>query len=401
MTTELTWTTRDATTLTDPYPAYQQLRHEAPWFDHPDGYTVVSRHADVMALLADKAIGYEDDPVAGVESRTGAGAFASNIGSWLLSMNDPRHAALRRLIGPAFMPRKVELLRERTKTIVSEAFDTLERAGKGEGLQDLAFEVPSRVICQLMGISAEERPRLAALTADVAAVLFEATPTPEMVAAANAAVAEIDTFFEAQVEARRSRPGDDLISTMVQVADGSDDVTEYELLANVHFMYGAGYEETHCFIASGIFHLLTNPDLVTRLRTDDDGGAAVQQELLRYDTPLQSTLRTVREACEVNGHALAAGQSLQLLLGSANRDELAFPDPDRLIVDRPAEPRIASFGGGNHHCAGHPLARMVSMEVFQELVRRPIHLGVPAEAIAWRPGNVYRCLQSLPLSTTR
>ena len=196
-----------------------------------------------------------------------------------------------------------------------------------------------------MGISAEERPRLAALTADVAAVLFEATPTPEMVAAANAAVAEIDTFFEAQVEARRARPGDDLISTMVQVADGSDDVTEYELLANVHFMYGAGYEETHCFIASGIFHLLTNPDLVTRLRTDDDGGAAVQQELLRYDTPLQSTLRTVREACEVNGQALAAGQSLQLLLGSANRDELAFPDPDRLIVivrPSPASPALAA-----------------------------------------------------------
>ena len=401
MSDQIAWGTNDPATLIDPYPAYRKLRETAPWYEHPDGYTVVSRYDDVMAALSSPAIGYEDDPIAGVASRTGEGSFANNIGSWLLSMNDPRHAALRRLIGPAFLPRKVERLRAGIIERVNGAFDRIEAEGAAEALQDIAFEIPSQVICELMGVSPAERPHLAKLTADVAALLFEASPSQHMIDAGNAAVKDIDAFFEAQVADRRRNPGDDLISTMVGVAAASDDVSDYELLANVHFMYGAGYEETHCFIASGMFHLLANPALATRLACDGDGGVAVQQELLRYDTPLQATLRMVRENCVVNGHPLEAGQTLQLLLGSANRDENAFRDPDTLNADRPPEPRIASFGGGNHHCAGHPLARMVSMEIFKELTRRPIEIAVPPTEVRWRPGSVYRCLESLPLIAAR
>ncbi|MGY1813374.1 cytochrome P450 [Blastococcus sp. SYSU D00820] len=399
MTTPVLWGSDDPQTLVDPYPAYAQLRRDHPWYEHPEGHTVISRYDDVLAALANKVIGFEDDPVAGVAARVGEGAFAENIGSWLLSMNDPRHAALRRLIGPAFMPRSVERLRAGVVDRVQSQFDAVAAAGTADALQVIAFEVPSDVICQLMGIPLQDRAHLAKLTNDVAALLFEAVPGPEMVAAGNDAVRQIDEYFASVVAERRADPGDDLISIMCQVAAAAGDITDYEVLANVHFMYGAGYEETYCFIASGMYHLLTHPGLARHLATDPDGGAAVQTELLRFDTPLQSTLRVVREDTEVNGHRLEAGQRLQLLIGAANRDGDVFPDPDTLRPDRPAQPRIASFGGGVHHCAGHPLARMVSMEIFQEMLRRPVRLAVPAEEVTWRPGSVYRCLTSLPITT--
>ena len=399
MSTSTLWGSDDQATLRNPYPAYTQLRTSAPWYDHPDGYTVVSRYHDVLAALALEQVGYEDDPVQGVASRTGEGPFASNIGSWLLSMNNPRHNSLRRLIGPAFLPRNVARLRDGVAERVQRQFDALVAAGGGDALQEIAFEIPSDLICQLMGVPPADRGELAKLTNSVATLLFEASPGQKMIDDGNDAVRGIDEYFGALVEERRRHRGEDLISIMLNVQDKSEDITDYELLANVHFMYGAGYEETHCFIASGIFHLLANPGLPERQRSDGDGGAAVQRELLRYDTPLQSTLRLVREDTEINGHRLHQGQRLQLLIGSANRDGAIFPDPDSLVVDRPEEPRIASFGGGIHHCAGHPLARMVSLEIFTELVRRPLALAFDPADAAWRPGQVYRCLESLPLTT--
>ena len=399
MSTSMLWGSDDQATLRNPYPAYAQLRASAPWYDHPDGYTVVSRYHDVLAALAHEHVGYEDDPVQGVSSRTGEGPFASNIGSWLLSMNNPRHNSLRRLIGPAFLPRNVARLREGVAERVQRQFDALLAAGSGDALQQIAFEIPSDLICQLMGVPPSDRGELAKLTNSVATLLFEASPGQQMIDDGNDAVRGIDEYFGALVEARRRDRGEDLISIMLNVQDKSGDITDYELLANVHFMYGAGYEETHCFIASGIFHLLANPDLAGRQRTDGDGGTAVQRELLRYDTPLQSTLRLVREDTEINGRGLRKGQRLQLLIGSANRDGDVFPDPDSLVAGRPEEPRIASFGGGIHHCAGHPLARMVSLEIFAELVRRPLALAFDPADVAWRPGQVYRCLESLPLTT--
>ena len=399
MSTSTLWGSDDQATLRNPYPAYTQLRTSAPWYDHPDGYTVVSRYHDVLAALAHEHVGYEDDPVQGVASRTGEGPFASNIGSWLLSMNNPRHNSLRRLIGPAFLPRNVARLREGVAGRVQRQFDALVAAGGGDALQEIAFEIPSDLICQLMGVPPADRGELAKLTNSVATLLFEASPGQKMIDDGNDAVRGIDEYFGALVEERRRHRGEDLISIMLNVQDKSEDITDYELLANVHFMYGAGYEETHCFIASGIFHLLANPGLAERQRNDGDGGAAVQRELLRYDTPLQSTLRLVREDTEINGHSVHQGQRLQLLIGSANRDGDVFPDPDCLVVDRPEEPRIASFGGGIHHCAGHPLARMVSLEIFTELVRRPLALAFDPADVAWRPGQVYRCLESLPLTT--
>jgi cytochrome P450 len=393
------WGSDDQATLRDPYPAYAQLRASAPWYDHPDGYTVVSRYQDVLAALAHEQVGYEDDPVQGVASRTGEGPFASNIGSWLLSMNNPRHNSLRRLIGPAFLPRNVARFREGVAERVQRQFDALVAAGGGDALQEIAFEIPSDLICQLMGVPPSDRGDLAKLTNSVATLLFEASPGQQMIEDGNEAVRGIDEYFGALVEERRRNRGEDLISIMLNVKDKSEDITDYELLATVHFMYGAGYEETHCFIASGIFHLLANPDLAGRQRSDGDGGAAVQRELLRYDTPLQSTLRLVRKDTEINGHSLRQGQRLQLLIGSANRDGEIFPDPDSLVVDRPQEPRIASFGGGIHHCAGHPLARMVSLEIFTELVRRPLALAFDPADVIWRPGQVYRCLEALPLTT--
>jgi len=194
-------------------------------------------------------------------------------------MNNPQHNSLRRLIGPAFLPRNVARLREGVAERVQRQFDALVAAGGGDALQEIAFEIPSDLICQLMGVPPADRGELAKLTNSVATLLFEASPGQKMIDDGNDAVRGIDEYFGALVEERRRNRGADLISIMLNVKDKSEDITDYELLANVHFMYGAGYEETHCFIASGIFHLLANPGLAERQRSDGDGGTPISWQM--------------------------------------------------------------------------------------------------------------------------
>src|SRR5262249_49379195 len=157
------------------------------------------------------------------------------------------------------------------------------------------------------------------------------------------------------VARRRAEPRDDLLTALARAQEGGDRLSEEELLANATLLLNAGHETTTNLIGNGTLALLRHPDQGRRLREDPSLVPSPVEDLLRYDSPVQFTSRRLTADVVLGGRQLRAGQMALLLLGSANRDEEQFADPDRLDVGRPDNKHLA-FGLGPHFCLGAPLA---------------------------------------------
>jgi hypothetical protein len=214
--------------------------------------------------------------------------------------------------------------------------------------------------------------------------------------ASNLAAAE---YFHRLFELRRRQPGEDLTTQLVQAEERGSKLSNEELTANVILLFGAGHETTVNLIGNGLLALHRNPDQLKLLREDPSLTAGAVEELLRYDSSVQVTGRTTLEDVdEIGGIALAKGQSVICLLGSANRDPAVYADPDQLDITR-ADVRPLSFGGGIHYCLGAQLARLEGEIAIATLLRRlpGLQLDDP-EHPDWRQTFVLRGLNTLPAS---
>ena len=198
---------------------------------------------------------------------------------------------------------------------------------------------------------------------------------------------------------RRRQPGEDLTTQLVQAEERGSKLSNEELTANVILLFGAGHETTVNLIGNGLLALHRNPDQLKLLREDPSLTAGAVEELLRYDSSVQVTGRTTLENVdEIGGIALAKGQSVICLLGSANRDPAVYADPDRLDITR-ADVRPLSFGGGIHYCLGAQLARIEGEIAIATLLRRLPRLQLDdPEHPDWRKTFVLRGLNALPAS---
>jgi pimeloyl-[acyl-carrier protein] synthase len=203
--------------------------------------------------------------------------------------------------------------------------------------------------------------------------------------------------FRALAAERRRRPGDDLLSGLVEAEEAGDRLSEQELLATCVLLYVAGHETTVNLIGNGVLALLRHRAEWRRLRDDPALLPGAIEELLRYDGPVQRTGRIAQEPVEIGGVDIAAGTLVLGLLGAANRDPAHFPDPDRLDVTR-EEPRHLAFGVGIHYCLGAPLARLEAHVAIQTLLRRCPDLALAPEPPAWRPSSALRGLEALPVT---
>ena len=214
--------------------------------------------------------------------------------------------------------------------------------------------------------------------------------------ASNLAAAE---YFHRLFELRRREPGEDLTTQLVHAEEHGSKLSNEELTANVILLFGAGHETTVNLIGNGLLALHRNPDQLKLLREDPSLTAGAVEELLRYDSSVQVTGRTTLENVdEIGGIALAKGQSVICLLGSANRDPAVYADPDRLDITR-ADVRPLSFGGGIHYCLGAQFARIEGEIAIATLLRRlpGLQLDDP-EHPDWRQTFVLRGLNALPAS---
>jgi cytochrome P450 len=354
-----------------------------------DGSTpwLITRHADTRAILADPRVS-ADARRAGFP-HTSAGAQARRMrGFTFIGMDDPDHARLRRMVTGTFAIRRVEALRPAIQRIVDERIDALIAGPRPVDLvQAFALPVPSLVICHLLGVPYADHDFFQRRTR----ILVTRDQAVERVIAAQD---ELTEYLDGVIADKLAEPAEDLLSRLAleHVATGELSRREAALMATL--LLTAGHETTANMIALGTLALLEHPDQLAALRNTDDPAliAGAVEELLRYLTITHSGRRRIAlQDIEIDGQTIHAGDGIVLAGDAANRDEDAFPDPDRLDVHRDARGHLA-FGFGVHQCLGQPLARVELQVVYGTLYRRipDLRLAVPLEQIPFKhDSNVY------------
>lgn len=384
--------------MAHPYRVYDELRREAPvsYFE-PTNQWLISRHADVNALLRDRRLGRSYLHVATHEEfgRPPEPEFHEPfwrvIRAGMLDVEPPVHTRLRRLVSRAFTPRMVESLRPRVRAIAEGLVDAFVEKGGGDLLAEVAEPLPVTVIAEMLGIPHADRHLLRPWSADICG-MYELSPSLEAQHTAVRAASEFAGYLKALAAERRRAPGDDLVSALAQI----DELTEDELVGTCVLLLNAGHEATVNVTGNGWWALFRNPSELARLRADRSLLPTAVEEVMRWDTPLQMFERWVLEDIEVHGVELPRGSEVALLFGSANRDPAVFEDPDRLDVGRADNPHI-SFGAGIHFCLGAPLARIELMESYGALLDRAAKLELREEP-SWKPGYIIRGLRSLEVT---
>lgn len=403
--------------IADPYPLYRRLRAGVPVHRTKTGFILVSRHADVSAILRDRRFG--KDFVGRMTRRHGPAIFDEpvyrSLRHWMLHQDPPEHTRLRGLVTQAFSARRIESMRGRIQQIVDEALDCVAPMRRADLIADFALQLPVTVISEMLGIPSEHHPIIfdclgqrndaqdsaadrAALDrlANVKSGGGSLQASRADLDAANAGNKAVSDYFRQLIALRRRRPGEDLTSRLIQAEEHSSKLSDEEIIGNILLLFGAGHETTVNLIGNAILAIYRHPDQLTVLRDEPSLIANAVEECLRYDSAVQLTGRTALERVRIAGTDLMAGESVLCLLGSANRDPEAYRDPDRLDIRR-TNVRPLSFGGGIHFCLGAQLARIETEVAISTLLRRLPGLALDeADRPQWRPTFIHRGLRRLP-----
>ncbi|MDQ3720272.1 MAG: cytochrome P450 [Actinomycetota bacterium] len=358
----------------DPHDAFSRLREASPLARATEDIWVVSS-ADLVAAVLQDPDSFSSDlrnatavfPDSGGEEPDAIASYSRHM---MIFTDPPDHTRLRGLVQQAFTPRRVRELQPVFERLAADLLDQAVERGSMEVIQDLALPLPVSVICELMGISAADRPRVHDW-ADVLSAQLDNLAVTDMEARAHAdqVLEEYAEFLRHQFARRREDPGDDLISALVQAKDGEDKLSEDELIATCVLLLGAGHETTVGMIGNGTLAFLRNPDEYARLRADRSLLHTAVEECFRYDGPVRLTHRASRPGAELAGIEIPEGDLVMLLLAAANRDPSRFPDPDRFDVGRDGEHSFAS-GFGIHWCLGGVLSRAEVGAAFGALLDR-------------------------------
>lgn len=377
-----------------PPPQFARLRAEQPlvYVHMHNGHEawLVTRYEDVRTALRDSRLSSNHDrpgfPQMGqVDRAVRPGTFAH--------MDPPDHTRLRRILAPEFMPRRVDSLRPRIREIVDELISGI--AGHEppvDAVEELAMPLPSRVICEMLGIPYEDHPFFQGHTR---VLMSQATSGTGSVSSFEALMSYLDRL----VTIKNQNPGDDIVSRLVaHIKRGS--ITHREAVGMTILLLFAGHETSANMLGLIIFTLLQHPDQIRELRADRSLIANVIEESLRYLTIIHTGIvRIAAEDVVIGGQLIKAGEGVILALGSANRDGTAFPDPDRFDIHRDASQHV-TFAQGIHLCLGAHLARAELQIAIVALFHRFEHLrlAVPPADVAFRHDMFIYGVHALPIA---
>jgi cytochrome P450 len=353
--------------LEDPYPVYAELRREGAVRRGGPAIWYVTRYAEVARLLRDRRLGAEF-PARYHEFSLGSGPAAEFRRRIVLYRDPPEHTRLRQLMSKAFTPKFVPGLSAQIEEVVDDILSVGLDRGNLDLVEDLAYQLPVAVACELIGIPPVDRHAVRLRAVDLGQA-FGVVVSDEDRQRADDAVVWLRDYVAGLIEERRRAPRADLVSVLLKAEHSGDRLTPEEITDNLLFAFFAGFETTVHLIGTGAVALLQHPRELERLRENPSLVPTAVEEFLRYDAPISGVARIVLETVEVDGQRIRPGRVLLLLLGSANRDERQFDEPDRLDVGRSPNHHL-SFGGGIHHCMGAALARVETATAFSRLLAR-------------------------------
>jgi hypothetical protein len=388
--------------LADPSSFYRRLLAEQPiFFDESLDAWVVSRYADVVALLRDPRLLRDRNVDATLASlpeteREALRPLFGAFGKQMLFLDPPAHTRLRGLVSKAFTPKAVEGVRASIERMVDAQISARAPSGQMDVIADVAHPLPFTVICEILGVPEESRARFRGWSHDYMTFLSSIPPPPEVLARAARSVVEMSDYLRPLAAERRARPGEDLLSALLHAEEQGQILGEEELFANILLLFLAGHETTTNLIGNGLWLLLRSPGEIERLRADPGLWPSAVNELLRYESPIRLTAGHAGEDIDFKGHQIRNGQFVFLLLAAANRDPEQFADPDRVDVGR-KENRHLAFSQGGHFCLGAPLARMEGEIALRALVNRLPGLRLAESAPDFAVSLGVRGLRSLPV----
>lgn len=382
----------------DPYPSYHLLRNAAPVMKSPQGMWILSRYADAQAALRDKRFGrnlgnaewYEE--FAAQARLNPAWRMQQH---WMLVKDPPDHTRLRSLVSKAFTPKAVHALEPRIQAIADGLIERVRVQGEMDLIADFAYPLPVTVIAELLGVPSSGQADFRAWSKALIPTLDPIQMTPAGMSLANQATLAFEGYFRDLISRRRADPQDDLLSALIAAEEAGDKLTEDELIATCVLLLVAGHETTMNLIGNGMLALLRHPEQLETLRAQPELAENAVEELLRFDSPVQMTGRTLAGDVSYGDQSIGKGEQVMILIGAANRDPEHFPEPDTLDLAR-EEVHHLSFGNGIHYCLGAPLARVEGRIALLALLELG-ELKLAAKELQWNETITLRGLRSLPV----
>lgn len=393
---------RSSGSLENPYPIYSLIRTVRPVLEVPvpdwngPGMWMLTRYRDVHDVLRDARFSVERIRAPLVRDNLDRmpeflRQSAQGLRSMLI-MDPPDHTRVRKLVNKAFTPKRIAALREHIESLVRTLLDEAAERGRFDVIRDLAEPLPAIVIAELLGVPTSDHRQFREWSS--ALISGIASTSADTRAGATEAGRHLFGYLADTIADRRRAPREDLISAMIQAQEERDALSDAELLATSNLLLLAGHETTTNLIGNGVLALLRDGDAWRRLCAEPALLPTSIEELLRFDGPVQATLRVALEDVTIDGHAIPAGALVLVSIGAANHDPAVFADPDELDLARDPNPHLA-FGFGTHFCLGAPLARLEAQLAFEALTRRFPKLALVDDRAEYRPNPVLRGLVRL------
>ena len=386
----------------NPYPVYDRLRASTPlYYWAPGNIWFATNYETCVALLKHGQLGHEvrhapsrEDP-GRAESPARHAPLVDMQRSWMLLRDPPTHTRLRSLVHEAFTPRMIDQLQPRIQSVCDQLIDAALQKGEIDIVEDFAAPLPVMVIADMFGVPESDRGALRRWSRDLADTV-ELNASAETYDRGTVATTEFSAYLRDLARERRRQPRQDLMTALVRAEDHGDSLTEQEVISTCILLLVAGHETSTNFIGNGMSALLRNPEQLEMLKSRPELGRCAIEELLRYDSPVQTTFRTVLHEMEFHGRRFTPGTSVAFMLGAANHDPAVFDDPRRLDITRDPNPHL-SFSYGIHYCLGAPLARLEGQVAIQTLLRRAPKIELMDHHPAYRKTWAARGLESLPV----
>ena len=390
----------------DPFPAYAALRAEEPvMYDERIGYWVVSRYDDVKAVFSDWQTFSSENAQAPVRER---GAEAKRIMddggftaySGLSARVPPDHTRIRKIVARAFTPRRYKALEPTIRANVARQIEAMLRRPEraGDLVADLAYEVPTVTILTLIGADTSQVDTYKRWSDSRAAMTWGDLSDDEQVPHARNLVEYWQECLRLVEEAHRDLP-DSLVGELVRSQEAGEEITDHEIASVCYSLLFAGHETTTTLISNALRELLARPEQWQRVVEDPSTIPAAVEEILRFSPSIVAWRRRATRDAVVGGVQIPAGAPLLLVMGSANRDESRFADPETFDVSRPNAREHLAFGFGIHYCLGNMLAKLQTRIALEEVARRVPGLRLVApDAVEFRDNLSFRSPVRVPVT---
>ena len=377
-----------------PHEQYEWLREHKPVFFHEEpegkGFWVVTRYQDVYDIGRNASL-FSSEPTISIADPDPTQPNFQGDAKMMLMMDPPEHTMHRKLISREFTQGPVREYNRRIEQLATNIVDAVIDRGECEFVSEVAGEMPSFVIADLMGIPLSDGRELYKLTE----IIHSAPETQAENAAANA-VRKMFEYGQEVIDTKRAKPSEDLASKLLSAEIDGRKLTDYEFLLFFMLLIDAGGDTTRNLVATGMYELMKHPDQLALLLSNiDEYLPTARDELLRWTSPVIYMRRTVKADTILADQQLHTGDKVVMYYGSANRDSAMFERAGELNITRTPNKHIA-FGGGHHVCLGQWFARLEIDAILREVLTRMKNLK-PAGDVTWMKSNFISGLTSMPV----